>query len=407
MFQLDVKSAFLHGKLNEAVFIEQPMGYVQEGKEDKVYKLKKALYGLKQAPRAWYSRIEGYFIKEGFERCNYEPTLFVKIEGAKILIISLYVDDLIFTGNDIGICEKFKSSMKLEFDMTDLGKMKYFLGVEIQQSSEGIHMCQRKYAQEVLDRFGMKNCNSVKNPIVPGTKLTKECGGADVDATLFKQMVGSLMYLTATRPDMMYVVCLISRYMAKPKEAHMLAAKRVLRYLKGTIEMGVFYKRGVKNELLAYTDSDYAGDIDDRRSTSGYAFLFSNGAVCWSSRKQPVVSLSTTESEFIAAAACACQGIWMKRILNQIGHSHCKYITIFCDNSSTIKLSKNPVMHGRSKHIDVRFHFLCDLIKDGELELKHCKTDEQIADIMTKPLKLEVFERLRGLLGVRPATDVN
>lgn len=124
MFQLDVKSAFLHGKLIEAVFIEQPMGYVQEGKEDKVYKLKKALYGLKQAPRAWYSRIEGYFIKEGFERCNYEPTLFVKIEGAKILIISLYVDDLIFTGNDIGICEKFKSSMKLEFDMTDLGKMK-------------------------------------------------------------------------------------------------------------------------------------------------------------------------------------------------------------------------------------------------------------------------------------------
>jgi len=129
--------------------------------------------------------------------------------------------------------------------------------------------------------------------------------------------------------------------------------------------------------------------------------------VCWSSRKQPVVSLSRTESEFIAAAAYACQGIWMKRILNQIGHSHCKYITIFCDNSSTIKLSKNPVMHGRSKHIDVRFHFLRDLIKDGELVLKHCKTDEQITDIMTKPLKLEVFERLRGLLGVRPATDVN
>lgn len=215
--QLDVKSAFLHGELSETIFIEQPQGYMQEDEEDKVYKLKKALYGLKQAPRAWYSRIEGYFIKEGFVRCSYEPTLFVKTDGGKILMVSLYVDDLIYTGNDVGMCEKFKNSMKLEFDMTDLGKMKYFLGVEVQQSSKGIHLCQRKYAKEVLDRFGMGSCNSVKNPMVPGTKLSKEEGGADVDVTLFKQMVGSLMYLTATRLYMMYVACLISRYMANPR----------------------------------------------------------------------------------------------------------------------------------------------------------------------------------------------
>lgn len=169
VFQLDVKSAFLHGELSETVFIEQPLGYVQEGEEDKVYRLKKALYGLKQAPRAWYSRIEGYFIKEGFARCSYEPTLFVKTERGKILVLSLYVDDLIYTGNDVGMCEKFKESMKLEFDMTDLGKMKYFLGVEVQQSSKGIHLCQRKYAREILDRFGMGSCNSRKNPMVPGT----------------------------------------------------------------------------------------------------------------------------------------------------------------------------------------------------------------------------------------------
>uniref|UniRef100_A0A2N9FY74 Integrase catalytic domain-containing protein n=1 Tax=Fagus sylvatica TaxID=28930 RepID=A0A2N9FY74_FAGSY len=326
VFQLDVKSAFLHGELNEAVFVEQPQGYEKKGEEYKVYKLKKALYGLKQAPRAWYSRIEAYFVKEGFE--------------------SMFV--------------KFKNSMKLEFDMTDLGKMKYFLGVEVLQNPEGIYISQRKYAKEVLERFRMENSNSVKNPIVPGVRLMKDEEGAKVNATMYKQLVGSLMYLTATRPDLMYVVSLISRFMASPTELHLQAAKRVLRYLKGTVDLGVFYRKKGNGELMAYTDSDYAGDVDDRKSTSGYVFLLSEGAVSWSSKKQPVVTLSTTEAEFVAAASCACQGVWMRRVLEKLGHPQGKCTTVLCDNSSTIKLSKNPVMHGRSKHIDVRFHFLRD-----------------------------------------------
>ncbi|WJZ84648.1 hypothetical protein VitviT2T_004242 [Vitis vinifera] len=302
---LDVKSAFLHGELNEAVFIEQPQGYEKKGEEHKVYKLKKALYGLKQAPRAWYSRIEAYFIKEGFERCSCDHTLFIKTgDGSKILIVSLYVDDLIFTGNDESMFVKFKNSMKLEFDMTNLGKMKYFLGVEVLQNSEGIYISQRKYAKEVLKRFGMEESNSVKNPIVPGDRLTKNEGEVKVDATKYKQLVGSLMYLTATRPDLMYVVCLISRFMASPTEMHLQAAKRVLRYLKGTVDLGVFYQKEGNGELMAYTDSDYAGDVDDRKSTSGYVFLLSEGAVAWSSKKQPVVTLSTTEAKFVAAASC-------------------------------------------------------------------------------------------------------
>ncbi|WKA06777.1 hypothetical protein VitviT2T_024661 [Vitis vinifera] len=356
VYQLDVKSAFLHGELNEAVFIEQPQGYEKKGEEHKVYKLKKALYGLKQAPRAWYSRIEAYFIKEGFERCNCDHTLFIKTgDGGKILIVSLYVDDLIFTGNDESMFVKFKNSMKLEFDMTDLGKMKYFLGMEVLQNSEGIYISQRKYTKEVLERFGMEKSNSVKNPIVPGDRLTKNEGGVKVDATKYKQLVGSLMYLTATRPDLI----------------------------------------------------DYAGDVDDRKSTSGYVFLLSEGAVAWSSKKQPVVTLSTTEAEFVAAASCACQGVWMRRVLEKLGHSQGKCTTVLCDNNSTIKLSKNPVMHGRSKHIDVRFHFLRDLTREGVVELKHCGTQEQVADIMTKPLKLDVFLKLRELLGVSVVPRVN
>ncbi|XP_062028617.1 secreted RxLR effector protein 161-like [Rosa rugosa] len=203
-------------------------------------------------------------------------------------------------------------------------------------------------------------------------------------------MVGSLMYLTATRPDLMYVVSLISRFMERPTELHHQAVKRVMRYLKGTMELGILYKKGGSKSLLAFSDSDYAGDIEDRKSTSGYVFLLSSGAVAWSSKKQPVVTLSTTEAEFIAA----------KRILEKLNHKISKCTTIFCDNSSAIKLSKNPVMRGKSKHIDIRFHFLRDLSKDGVVELVHCGSKDQVADIMTKPLKLDVFVKIRELLGV-------
>jgi hypothetical protein len=280
IFQLDVKSAFLHGEINEEVFVDQPPDYEKKGHESKVYRLKKALYGLKQAPRAWYSRIESYFVQEGFNKCPHEHTLFIKIgDGGKILISCLYVDDLIFTGNDEGMFNKFKKSMMTEFDMTDLGKMRYFLGIEVLQKDDGIFICQRKYAHEILERFHMGQCNSVKNPIIPGFKLTRDEGGVQVDSTLYKQMVGSLMYLTATRPDLMFAVSLISRYMEHPTESHFMAAKRILRYIKGTTIFGMFYKKGGVAELFGYTDSDYAGDQNDRKSTSGYVFMMNSTAV--------------------------------------------------------------------------------------------------------------------------------
>lgn len=240
VFQLDVKSAFLHGELKEEVFVQQTEGFIKKGEEEKVYKLKKALYGLKQAPRAWYSRIEAYFMQEKFERCPSEHTPFTKTKECKFIIVSLYVDDLIFTGNDRGMCDEFKNSMMLEFEMSDLGKMKHFLGVEVKQCGRGIIIYQKRYAGEVLARFGMDNSNSVKNPIMLGTKLHKDEDGDRVDETLYKQLVGSLMYLTVTRPDLMYNVCLISRFMASPRMSHWLAAKRILRYIKGTISLGIF-----------------------------------------------------------------------------------------------------------------------------------------------------------------------
>jgi len=387
--------------LKEDVFVEQPQGFKVEEESNKVYKLKKALYGLKQAPRAWYSRIEGYFIKEGFEKCYCEHTLFVKQERSDVLVVSVYVDDLIYTGSSMDMIEKFKTSMMEEFSMTDLGRMKYFLGVEVIQDETGIFINQRKYAAEILKTYGMEDCNPVKNPIVPGQKLTKEGAGELVDSTKYKQLIGSLRYLTTTRPDLIYSVNLVSRYMESPTELHMLAVKRILRYVKGTQGYGIQYKRGRVAELVGFVDSDYAGDVDDRKSTSGFVFMLGGGAIAWASKKQPIVTLSTTEAEFVSAAFGACEAIWLRNVLEEIGCRQEEGTLVFCDNSSTIKLSRNPVLHGRSKHIHVRYHFLRELVKEGTIRLDYCATADQIADIMTKAVKRDVFEDLRERMGVR------
>jgi len=283
IYQLDVKSAFLHGTLEDDVYIDQPPGYVKQGHADQVYKLKKALYRLKQTSRAWYSCIDAYFNKEGFLKCPYEHTLYVKFGvDKKMLVMCLYVDDLIYMGNDRSMFNEFKKSMMKEFDMTDLGLMYYFLGIEVVQLSDGVFISHKKYALEILDRFKMKNCNSVSTPTDLSLKLIKDDARKKMNATLYKQMVGSLMYLTSTRLDIMYVVSLISRYMECPTEAHLLAAKRIFQYLKGTADYGFLYKRDKNSSLIGFSDSDCAEDLDDRKSTSRLVFMLNFGAVSWS-----------------------------------------------------------------------------------------------------------------------------
>ncbi|CAL5368349.1 unnamed protein product [Camellia sinensis] len=296
--------------------------------------------------------------------------------------------------------DDFKQSMMIEFEMSDLGLMHYFLGIEVAQSSAGIFISQKKYVREMLDKFQMVNCNSVTTPVEHGLKLIKDHKGRKVDSTLYKQIVGSLMYLTTTRPNIMHAVSLISRYMENPTQLHLLPAKRIFRYLVGTINFGILYRKEGNFGLLGFTDSDYAGDPDDRRSTSGYVFMMGSGAVSWSSKKQQIVTLSTTEAEFVAAASCACQAIWLRRLLEELHYHQQGPTPVYCDSSSAIKLSKNPVLHGRSKHIDVRYHFLRDLTKDETIDLIYCRSEDQVADILTKPLKLAIFVKLRRLLGV-------
>eukprot|EP00253_Pinus_taeda_P006925 PITA_06925 len=364
VYQMDAKSEFLNGVLMKEVYIEQLLGYEKKGEEHKVCKLKKALYGLKQAPRAWYSRIDSYLLENGFDKCEGEPTVYIKEKDGKILIVVLYVDDVIFTGNDDYLIENFKAVMKEEFEMTDMGLLRYFLGIEVDQIENGNFISEARYVNEVLDRFNMQECKAAITPIVMGLKLSKEDNNKDFDPSLYKSIVGSLMYLTATRPDIMFAVSFISRFMERPKEAHWQAAKRILRYVKG--------------------------------------------AISWASQKQSIVALSTAEAEYVASTAAACQAVWMRRMLRSLGQEQAKQQVIFCDNSSAIALSKNSVFHKRTKHIDTRFHYIRELVSNGEIALEHCRTQEQVAEILTKPLDQKSFEFLRKCLGMTecPAAEI-
>eukprot|EP00253_Pinus_taeda_P029362 PITA_29362 len=300
VYQMDVKSAFLNGVLMEEVYIEEPIGYEKKGQEHKVCKLKKALYGLKQAPRAWYSRTDSYLLENGFEKCEGEPTVYIKEKYGKLLIVVLYVDDVIFTGNDVCLFENCKAVMKEEFEMTDMGLLRYFLGIEVDQNENGIFISQEKYVNEVLGRFNMQECKAAITPTVMGLKLSKEDSSKDFDPSLYKSIVGNLMYLTATRPDIIFVVSLISKFMERPKEAHWQVAKRILRYVNGTKRFDILYTVSECSDLVGYTNNDWAGSVDDRKSTSGYIFHMGSGAISWASKKRPIVALSTVEAEYLS-----------------------------------------------------------------------------------------------------------
>ncbi|KAH9790788.1 hypothetical protein KPL71_003509 [Citrus sinensis] len=267
IFQMDVKCAFLNGFLEEEVYIEQSLGYVVKRHEDKILRLKKALYGLKQAPMAWNSRIDKYFQENGFTKCPYEHALYVKEKAGDILIVCLYVDDLIFTGSDPSLFKEFKRVMIKEFEMTDIGLMAYYLGIEVKQKEEDIFISQESYAKEILKKFKMNDCKPISTPVECGVKLSKHNEGEDIDPTFFKSLVGSLRYLTCTRSYILYVVGLVSRYMENLKTTHFKAAKRIIRYIKGTTNFGLLYSFSNDYKPVGYSDSDWGGDVDDRKST--------------------------------------------------------------------------------------------------------------------------------------------
>lgn len=291
---LDVKTAFLNGEISEEVYVSQPEGFEKQGKEHLVYKLFKALYGLRQAPRAWYSKLNSYLEEIGFKRCPYEHGVYTKRDGNKILIVGIYVDDILETGTDLSVIQSFKNQMNAKFGMSDMGLLSYYLGIDVRQNNGCIELRQTGYAKKVLERAGLADCNPTKFPMDPKEIITKDESGKGVNSTEFKSLVGGLRYLVHTRPDIAYSVGIVSRYMERPTVLHLNAVKRILRYIKGTLEFGLVYsKDGGNNMLSGYSDSDHAGNTDDRKSTGGMAFYLNESLVTWVSQKQRCVALSS------------------------------------------------------------------------------------------------------------------
>ncbi|KAG2404657.1 Retrovirus-related Pol polyprotein from transposon RE1 Retro element 1 [Vigna angularis] len=399
LYQMDVKSAFLNGFIKEEVYVSQPPGFEDFKYPNHVYKLKKALYGLKQAHRSWYERLSTFLIENDFSRGKVDSTLFIKKVGKHILIVQVYVDDIIFGSTNDSLCEGFAQIMQGEFEMSMIGELTFFLGLQIKQTDGGTFVSQTKYCREVLKKFGMDTCKEANTPMATSCYLDKDESGEGVNETMFRGMIGSLLYLTASRPDIMQSVCVCARYQANPKESHLIAVKRILKYLKGTTSFGLWYPSDASLSLIGYSDADYGSCKIDRKSTSGTCHFLGCSLVSWHSKKQACVALSTTKAEYIAAGNCCAQILWMKQQLEDFD-IFLDHIPLKCDNTSVINLTKNPIMHSRTKHIEIRHHFLRDHIQKGDCQIEYIDTLHQLADIFTKALPKDRFYELRRELGV-------
>ncbi|GJR74177.1 retrovirus-related pol polyprotein from transposon TNT 1-94 [Tanacetum coccineum] len=398
-----LKYSISFGPLKEEVYVNQPDGFVDPYHPDKVYRLKKALYGLKQAPRAWYDELSNFLVSEGFSKGSIDPTLFITKHREDILLVQIYVDDIIFGSTNPKLSKQFGKLMHNKFDMSMMGELKFFLGIQIHQSPRGIFINQAKYAQEILKKHGMTSCDSIGTPMA--TKhLDADLSGTPVDQTKYRSMVGALMYLTASRPDIIHATCYCARYQAKPTEKHLTAVKRIFRYLKDSINMGLWYPKDTGFELTAFSDSDHAGCLDSRKSTSGgIQFLGGDKLVSWSSKKQDCTSMSTAEAEYVSLSACCAQVLWMRTQLTDYGF-HFDKIPMYCDSKAAIAISCNPVQHSRTKHIDVRYHFIKEHVEKGIVELFFVGTEYQLADLFTKALSEDRFKYLVRRLGMRCLT---
>ena len=406
--QMDIKTAFLNGDLQEEVYVDQPSGFIQQGQEKKVCRLRKALYGLKQAPRAWYEKIHAYLLGQGFQMSPTESTLYIKQKEGFLIMITLYVDDMLVTGNDADQIEAFKIALRETFEMFDLGLLHYYLGIQFVQAEEGIYMYQTKYLHKILDRFGMQNCKPISTPVETGLKLSMYDAGESFDVHTYAAVVGCLIYLAGnTRPDIQYGVSQTSKFMHSPGTKHWQVVKRILRYLAGTPDYALFFPRGDscgKNvmPLLGYSDSDWTGDFDTRHSTSGNCFFLGNACISWLSKKQSTVATSTCEAEYRAAFTATVDCVWLRRLLADLHECQQTPTTIFTDSQSALAVARNPVFHARTKHIEVHYHYVREGLHAGEITLTYCPTQDNIADLFTKALPREKFEAFRQALGCLP-----
>ena len=400
--QFDVKNAFLHGELSEEVYMDLPPGCMIPKKHShKVCRLKKSLYGLKQSPRAWFGRFTKSMIDFGYHQSNSDHTLFLKKQQGKITALIVYVDDMVVTGNDPEERKALQNHLSKEFEMKDLGPLKYFLGIEVSRSNKGIVLSQRKYALDLLQETGMSACQPVDTPVEAGLKLCVESNQVPVDKGRYQRLVGRLMYLSHTRPDLAYALSIVSQFMHNPGEQHMNAVIRILRYLKSAPGKGVLFTKNANYQSIeAYTDADWAGDVGDRRSTSGYFTFVGGNLVTWRSKKQNVVARSSAEAEFRGLANVLCETLWLRLLLQDLGYLSEQPIQLFCDNKAACDIAHNPVQHDRTKHVEVDRFFIKEKLDRKIVKLPKIRSEDQLADILTKAVSNRVFLKFLDKLGM-------
>lgn len=403
LHQMDVKTAFLNGDLEETVYMKQPEGFPSSKGDHLVCKLNKSIYGLKQASRQWYIKFHEVITSFGFEENIMDECIYQKVSGSRICFLVLYVDDILLATNDKGLLYEVKQFLSKNFDMKDMGEASYVIGIKIHRDrSRGIlGLSQETYINKILDRFRMKDCSPNVAPIVKGDTFSlDQCPKNELEREQMKNIpyasvVGSIMYAqVCTRPDIAFIVGMLGKYQSNPGLDHWRAAKKVLRYLKGTKDYMLMYKRTDNLEVIGYSDSDYAGCIDSRKSTSGYVFMLADGAISWRSSKQSLTATSTMEAEFVSCFEATCHGVWLKSFISKLRvvDSISKPLTLYCDNSAAVFMAKNNKSGSRSKHIDIKYLAIRERVKEKKVVIKHVSTELMIADPLTKGMPPKKFK---------------
>ncbi|GKC06553.1 putative ribonuclease H-like domain-containing protein, partial [Tanacetum coccineum] len=350
VYQMDVKSAFLYGKIEEEVYVCQPPRFEDPDFLDRVYKVEKSLYGLHQAPRAWYETLSTYLLDNGFQRGKIDKTLFIRRDKGDILLVQVYVDDIIFGSTKKSLCTEFEKMMHKKFQMSSMGELTFFLGLQVKQKEDGIFISQDKYVTKILKKISFTDVKTVSTPMETHKPLLKDADGEDVDEHLYRSMIGSLMYLTSSRPDIMFEVCACARYQVNPKVSHLHAMKRSFKYLKGQPKLGLCYPKDSPFDLVAYTDSDYAGASLDRKSTTG-----------------------------------GCQFLGRQFDLMAMQEADCM---------------KNPVFHSKTKYIEIRHHFIRDSYEKKLIQMIKIHKDQNATDLLTKAFDVSRFQYLIASIGM-------
>ncbi|XP_058754773.1 uncharacterized mitochondrial protein AtMg00810-like [Vicia villosa] len=397
---MDVKNAFLNGDLQEEVYMVPPQGVSHN--QGEVCKLKKALYGLKQAPRAWFEKFTTVITSIGFLSSDHDSALFVKTTHHGRIILSLYVDDMIITGDDIDGTNDLKLQLAKQFEMKDLGTLRYFLGIEVAYSPKGYLLSQSKYIANILELTRLSDTRVVDSPLELNVKYAPSDGVPLSDPTLYRTLVGSLVYLTITRPDIAYAIHVVSKFVVAPTIVHWATVLRICRNLRGTQFQSLLFPSSSSLELRAYSDADWAGDPTDRKSTTGFCIFLGDSLISWKSKKQDIVSHSSTEAEYRAMASTTTEIVWLRWLLSDMGVILSEPTPMYCDNKSAIQIAHNSVFHERTKHIEIDCHFTRHHLQHGTITLPFISSTLQVADLFRKTHSIKRFRFLIDKLSMLP-----